>query len=123
MTAPGAREPLVAVLYSVPLLYEAISSSLDEIAEVHGFPARRGDPVGLLRALAPDAVVVDDPAEAEAVSGWAEEQDVPLVHVRLVERKLRLLRHGEWQESIGASADAIRNVIAGSLYARDPVRS
>ena len=122
MTAPGAREPLVAVLYSVPLLYEAISSSLDEIAEVHGFPARRSDPVGLLRALAPDAVVVDDPVEAEAVSVWAEEQDVPLVHVRLVERKLRLLRHGEWQESIGASADAIRNVIAGSLYARDPVR-
>jgi hypothetical protein len=112
----------VAVLYSVPLLYEAISSSLDEIAEVHGFPARRGDPVGLLRALAPDAVVVDDPVEAEAVSGWAAEQDVPLVHVRLRERKLRLLRHGEWRESIGASADAIRNVIAGSLYARDPVR-
>ena len=123
MTARGTREPLVAVLYSVPLLYEAISSSLDEIAEVHGFPARRGDPVGLLRALTPDAVVVDDPAEAEAVSGWAAEQDVPLVHVRLRERRLGLLRHGEWQESIGASADAIRNVIAGSLYARDPVRS
>ena len=123
MTAPGAREPLVAVLYSVPLLYEAISSSLDEIAEVHGFPARRGDPVGLLRALAPDAIIVDDPVEAEAVSGWAEEQDVPLVHVRLRERKLRLLRHGEWQESIGASADAIRNVIAGSLYARETIRS
>jgi hypothetical protein len=123
MTAPGAREPLVAVLYSVPLLFEAISSSLDEIAEVHGFPARRGDPVGLLRAVAPDAVVVDDPVEAEAVSGWAKEQEVPLVHVRLRERKLRLLRHGEWQESIGASADAIRNVIAGSLYARDPARS
>ena len=122
MTAPGAREPLVAVLYSVPLLYEAISSSLDEIAEVRGFPAHRGDPVGLLRALTPAAVVVDDPVEAEAVSVWAEEQDVPLVHVRLLERKLRLLRHGEWQESIGASADAIRNVIAGSLYARDPVR-
>jgi hypothetical protein len=123
MTARGAREPLVAVLYSVPLLFEAISSSLEEIAEVHGFPARRGDPVGLLRALAPDAVVVDDPVEAEAVSGWAEEQDVPLVHVRLLERKLRLLRHGEWQESIGASADAIRNVIAGSLYARETIRS
>ena len=123
MTAQGTGEPLVAVLYSVPLLYEAISSSLDEIAEVHGFPARRGDPVGLLRALAPDAVVVDDPAEAEAVSAWAEEQDVPLVHVRLLERKLRLLRHGEWTDSIGASGDAIRNVIAGSLYARDTVQS
>jgi hypothetical protein len=123
MTVQRGRGPLVAVLYSVPLLYEAISSSLDEIAEVHGFPAGRGDPVGLLRALAPDAVVVDDPAEAEAVSAWAEEEDVPLVHVRLLERKLRLLRHGEWKDSIGASGDAIRNVIAGSLYARDAVQS
>ena len=122
MTGEGTRQPLVAVLYSVPLLDEAISSSLDEIAEVRGFPAHRGDPVGLLRALTPAAVVVDDPVEAEAVCGWAEEGDVPLVHVRLRERKIRLLRHGEWEESIGASADAIRNVIAGSLYTRDTVR-
>jgi hypothetical protein len=119
----GRGQPLVAVLYSVPLLCEAISSSLESIAEVRGFPARRGDPIGLLNALAPAAVVVDDSAEAEALRRWAEEENVPLVQVRLRERKLRLLRHGEWEESIGASADAIRNVIAGALYARDPVGS
>jgi hypothetical protein len=119
MTGIDERQPLVAVLSSVPLLSEAISLSLDGIANVRGFPAQRGDPIGLLEALAPAAVVVDDTAEAEAVRQWAEDQGVPLVHVRLHKRKIRLLRHGEWQESIGASAEAIRNVIAGSLYAHD----
>jgi hypothetical protein len=123
MTSVGERQPLVAVLSSVPLLSEAISLSLDGIANVRGFPARRGDPVGLLSALAPAAVVVDDTAEAEAIRRWAEDRDVPLVHVRLHKRKIRLLHHGEWQESIGASAEAIRNVIAGSLYADGGVPS
>jgi hypothetical protein len=123
MTTAGKGQPLVAVLSSVPLLSEAISSSLEGIADVHGFPARRADPIGLLNALAPAAVVVDDSAEAEAVRPWAEAHDIPLLHVRLRKRKLRLLRDGEWQESIGASSEAIRNVIAGSLYAHGGVRS
>lgn len=123
MTAGRPQQPLVVVLYGVPLVCEAISSSLEGIAEVRGFPAHRGDPVGLLRALAPDAVVVDDPAEAAAVRGWAEENEIPLVHVRPRERKLRLLRDGEWLDSIGGSADTIRNAIAGALYARDAARS
>ena len=123
MTSIGERQPLVAVLSSVPLLSEAISLSLEGIANVRSFPARRDDPIGLLDAVAPAAVVVDDTAEAEAVRQWAEDQGVPLVHVRLHKRKIRLLRHGEWQESIGASAEAIRNVIAGSLYADGGVPS
>jgi hypothetical protein len=122
MTSGGERQPLVAVFSSVPLLSEAIALSLEGIANVRGFPARRGDPTGLLSALTPAAVVVDDTAEAEAVRRWAEGRDVLLVHVLLHKRKIRLLRHGEWQESIGASSDAIRNAIAGSLYAHDGVR-
>jgi hypothetical protein len=115
------RVPLVAVLYSVPLLGEAISSSLRDIAEVRGFPAGRGDPIGLLRVLRPDAVVVDDAGEGEAIRSWAESGGVPLVHVRLRERKIGVLHEGEWEESIGASVDAIRNAVAGSLYARHPI--
>ncbi len=117
-TDGDGRRPLVAVLYSVPLLGEAISSSLRDIAEVRGFQAGRGDPVGLLRVLRPDAVVVDDAGEAEAARTWAEDGGVPLVHVRLRERKIGVLRGSEWEESIGASVDAIRNAVAGALYAR-----
>ena len=123
MINSGRRQPLVAVLYRVPLLCEAIASALDNIAEVWTFPARRGGTVGLLRSVRPDAVVVDDPIEAAAVRAWAESQDVPLVEICLHEQKVRMLQDGEWKESVGASAESIRNAIAGSLYARDGIVS
>jgi hypothetical protein len=112
------RQPLVAVICTVPLLSEAIASALDNIADVRTFPARRRDVVGLLSFVQPDAVVVDDPIEAAEARSWAQSQDVPLVHICLRQQKLRVLRNGEWQETLGASAESIRNVIAGSMYAR-----
>jgi hypothetical protein len=118
MSGDGARQPLVAVLYSVPLLCEAISSALDDIAEVRTFRALRGDTVGLLRSITPDAVVVDDPIEAARARRWTESRGIPLVHISLRERKISVLRGGEWEESSGASAASIRNVIAGSVFAR-----
>jgi hypothetical protein len=123
MSRSGRREPLVAVIYTVPLVYEAIASALDDIAEVRSFPGRSGDTVGLLRSVRPDAVVVDDPAESAQVQDWAESQNLPLMEIRLRERKIRVLRNGKWEESAGASAGSIRNAIAGSIYARDEVRS
>jgi hypothetical protein len=113
-----ARQPLVAVLYSVPLLCEALDSALQNIARVESFPAGRGDAVGLLRSIRPDAVVVDDPDEAERALRWAKRHHVPLVHVGLREQKIRVLRNGDWEQRPGATAEAIRNELAGSLYGR-----
>jgi hypothetical protein len=121
MSRDSARQPLVAVLYSVPLLCEAISSALDDIAEVRMFRALHGDTVGLLESVQPDAVVVDHPSEAARVRGWSESRGVPLVHINLRERKISLLRGGNWEESSGAGAGSIRNVIAGSIFARGAV--
>jgi hypothetical protein len=118
MNASGRRRPLTAVLYRVPLLCEAITSALDDLADVWTFPARRGDSVGLIRSIHPDAIVVDDPIEAATVEGWAERHDVPVVEICLREQKVRVLQGGEWTESAGASAASIRNAIAGSLLAR-----
>ena len=123
MSITGRRQPLVAVLYSVPLLCEAISSALDDIAEVRMFRASRGDTVGLLRSLRPDAVVVDHPAEAEEAREWSEEREIPLVHINLRERKIGVLRGGVWEESTGAGRESIRNIIAGAMYARGGVGS
>jgi len=123
VTEHAEGQPLVMVLYSLPLMCEAIASSLEAFADVRGFPALRPDPVGLLDAVAPDAVVVDHALEAAAVRNWAQRENVPLIHIRLRERKIRILRHGVWEESIGASSEAIRNVIAGALYARHAVGS
>jgi hypothetical protein len=118
MTVTGTRQSLVAVVYSVPLLCEAISSALDDIAEVRTFRARLGGTVGLLQSLRPDAVVVDHPHEAAEARTWTQDRGIPLVHVNLRERNIRVLRAGDWEESAGASPESIRNVIAGAMYAR-----
>jgi hypothetical protein len=117
MKAPK-RQPLVALLYTVPLLQEALRSTLDTIAEVEAFPARRGDVAGLLRSINPDAVVVDDSYEADEVQRWAKRHRTPVVHICLSDQTIRVLRNGEWDESTGTSVESIRNVLAGSLYGR-----
>jgi hypothetical protein len=110
------RQPLVALLYSVPMLREALESALDSVVELRAFPARRGDVAGLLRSVKPDAIVVDDEKEADAVRAWAKRHGRPVVHVSLRDQKIRVLQNGSWEESAGAAAESIRNVLAGSLY-------
>ena len=114
----GSRtEPVVAAVCAVPILTEALRTILDGIAEVRTFPARGGDTVGLLRSLAPDAIVVDTEDEAQAAAPFARDAELTLVHVLLRERKLRVLSGEEWQEfEDGASPEEIRNVLVGALY-------
>jgi hypothetical protein len=112
------RQPLVAFLYSVPLLHEALLSTLDSIAEMQAFPAGRGDVTGLLRSVNPDAIVVDDASEADQALAWANRYGMPLIHISLQDQKIRVLRNGTWEESPGTSAEAIRNTLAGSLWGR-----
>ena len=87
MTA-AKRQPLVAFLYSVPLLHEALLSTLDSIADVQAFPAGRGDVTGLLRSVKPDAIVVDDADEADEARGWAKRHhDAARAHLVCVTRR------------------------------------
>jgi hypothetical protein len=111
-----ARHPFVVVLYKVPLFCEALDSALDDLAEVQRFPAGRGDTVGLLRSIRPDAIVVDDPSEAERARRWARRHRVPLLLVGLREETIRILRNGRWEERPGATVEAIRNALAGLLF-------
>ena len=112
-------KPLVVAVYSVPLLCEALSATLEDIAEVRGFPAGRGDTLGLLRVLRPDAIVVDAEDEAEAVSAFADESHVPILHISLKDRKLRWLKKNIWQEAEGESSpEEIRNLLVAGVYAR-----
>jgi hypothetical protein len=117
--------PLVAVLCSVPLLGEAMVSAL-EFAEVRSFAQSGGDVEGLLGWLRPDALIVDSSVGAEAATSYAREHDLPLVHVSVRDRTLHLFRAGKWEQvsnGDGPTPEAIRNVVAGSLFARGgPVR-
>jgi hypothetical protein len=112
--------PLVAVLCSVPLLGEAMGSAL-EFAEVRSFSAGGGDIAGLLHWLRPDALIVDSEAGAAEAAELARQNHLPLLHVSMRERELRLFRGGEWElvgNGEGPTPEAIRNVVAGSLFAR-----
>ena len=112
--------PLVVAVCAVPLLHEALAATLEDMAEVRGFPAHRGDTLGLLRGLRPDAVVVDAEDEAEAAASFAQETRSPILHISLEERKLRILRNGDWEDAGegGASPEGIRNILAAGLFAR-----
>jgi hypothetical protein len=116
----ASARPLVVALCSVPLLQEALAAALEDIADVQGFPAHRGDTVGLLRWLKPDAVVVDAEDEAEAAASFAKGSNLPILHISLSERKLRVLRDGDWEEagSEETSPEAIRNILVAGLFAR-----
>jgi hypothetical protein len=119
----GETETLVAVVCRVPLLSEALEAALEGIAGVRWFPAGRGDTDGLLRALAPDAIVVDTEAEAHQAVPFALEKHVPLVQVSLRERSLRTFEDGHWHEpDEDASPESIRNVLVGGIFGREHVR-
>lgn len=111
------REPLVVLLYSVPLLVEALKQPLAEVGEVRAFQAD-DDVAGLLRWLEPDALVVDSDENARRAAAWAREAAVPLVHVVLSSGRIRILASGEWREldERDDSPETIRNVIAGHLF-------
>ncbi len=118
---PEARtRPLVAVICSVPLLGEAISSAL-EFAEVRSFAAAGGDVAGLLGWLRPDALIVDSAAGAESAREYARDSELPVIHVSLRDHTLHLLRGGEWERvsnGDGPTPEALRNIVAGALFAR-----
>jgi hypothetical protein len=116
----GDTRPLVAVICSIPLLGEAMIAAL-EFAEVRTFAAGGGDVEGLLGWLHPDALIVDSNAGAAAAASYALEHDLPLLRVSLRERSLHLFRVGEWElvsNGDGPTPEAIRNIVAGSLFAR-----
>ena len=112
---------MIAAICAVPLLCEALTAALEGIAEVESFPAGGGDPDGLLRWLRPDGLVVDTPEAAAAIEGYARATGCPLVHVQLAKQQLRVLKDGNWKKVKDASAESIRNVLVGCIYAPGPV--
>jgi hypothetical protein len=113
-------QPVVAVICRVPILGEAIAEALDSFAVVRRFPGTGGDTSGLLRWLAPDAVVVDSRSDADAAAAYAERTDAHVVHVSLEDGTLRVLDGGNWNrpEGVAACPEGIRNVLVGGLFGR-----
>jgi hypothetical protein len=113
------------MLFSVPLLAEAVHAALEPIADVQSFPTRAGDTVGLLRSLRPDAVVVDSETEAAQAVAVAAGADMPVFQIDLRAAAVRVYEDGDWltvSDVEGPTPEGIRNAVAAGLYAREPVR-
>ena len=122
MSERERAEPLVAVVCRIPLVFEALTAALEGIADVRPFPAERADTAGLLRALAPDAVVVDSEAEARDAEAFVRETGALLVHISLDDETLRRFEDGRWHEpEAAASPEAIRNALVGGIFGRKRV--
>ena len=111
--------PLVALVGSVPLLAEALRAALD-FADLQSFDAKGGEIGGLLSWLRPDAVVVDGEKEATDAAAYALAHPLPVLHISLGERALRLFIGDHWREIPAGEAgepETVRNVLAGALFA------
>ena len=113
----SGMQPLVAVVSRVPLLSEGIAAALADVAEVRLFAANGGTD-GLLRSVRPDAIIVDDRAQAEDSTPFAREAGTPLFHISLRDGHFQVLGIDGWSDGDGASPEAIRNAVAGALYGR-----
>lgn len=106
MALIGRTTPLVAVVFRVPLIVEALAAAFDGIADVQGVRHGDGGLEGLLRALRPDAVVVEG-GEAQAF-----DLQVPIVHVDLERQTVEVWTDGAWRvEDVDLSGEAIRNAV------------
>jgi hypothetical protein len=119
----SAAQPLVAFVCRAPVLSEALAASLALVANVRTFPAGRPDPVGLIRALRPDAMVVDDDEEAERLAPYARSARTPLVLIDAEANELRVLgTHGWDVVSYGDGIEGIRNLLVAQLFGRSQVK-
>lgn len=116
----GRTRPLVAVVSSMPMVFEALRDALGGFADVQSFPAQRGT-ASLLLSIRPDAAVVDEDEDLLEAESAARQLGFVLVHLALAQGSVRHLRDGEWvvvDEGGGLRPEAVRDVIAAGLYAR-----
>ena len=116
--AQGTRPPLVAFFTTAPVLARALAEILERIGEVQRFPAGRRDSAGLLRWLAPEALLVDDAEEAGDAIVFARDSGCPLIEVDVVGHMMRTLGADGWSEQTAteASPEAIRDIIVESIF-------
>jgi hypothetical protein len=108
--------PTIAVLYRLPLLVEALRHALEDVGEVRAFATPSGDPLQLLEALAPDAVVVDSERDAEAALAYAAETHRPALYIPWPELTLQVARATGWEPvAIDLSPEVLAMFLSDAL--------
>lgn len=110
MLLTARRRPLVAVVFRVPLFVEALTAAFDGLADLQQIRARDGALSGLLQALRPDAVVVEDSQFPEL------RVSAPILYVDLEAPTVRRLVDGEWHNlDLELSGEDIRNAVFDAI--------
>ena len=104
MRATRRLRPLVAVTCHAPLMAEGVATALDGVADTRLLPVAVDDLASLLRALMPDALVVD--RECAAARAHADEHSIPLFVVPV-----------ETADGDVPSPERLRALVVGSLLA------
>jgi hypothetical protein len=111
-------EPVIVAVTSVPLLNESMAAALDGIAVLSRFPSEVSDLAGLVRHIAPNALVGDSSDNIAELASIGEALSIPVVHVSLETQELRVLHDRNWTAfpAVGMSPLTIRNVLMGAIY-------
>jgi hypothetical protein len=95
---PTRSRPLIVAITDLPLFYQAVAGSLREFATVHALAPAGGDTSAVLRAINPDAVIVDNARDARAAAEAAREAGIRVIHLSPDESVLRLFDEEGWTE-------------------------
>lgn len=116
-------QPLVAFVCRAPVLSDALTDALSFFAEVCTIPAGRPDPDGLIHALRPDALVVDDRGVGERLTAYARDARIPLVLIATDANQLCVLAAEGWVAvEDGEGIAGVRNLLVAQLMGRGEVR-
>lgn len=117
-TRAGRSRPLVVTISDVPIFYEAVAGSLNDRATVQSLEHVGSDMEAVLRTIEPDAVIVDNERDAQAVAAMAAEQGFRIVHVSPDESVLRVLgARGGWSEQglRPMHSEAFRHILRNAI--------
>jgi hypothetical protein len=127
VNASTHREKLVVVLCVTPLLQEAVTTAVGDLATVAAIAPRGHDAASLIGWIDADAVIVETESDADAASEAARATGTSLVQIGPAQREVRFLTDDGWVAAAptgGSAIETLRGVLANRLlHARATRRS
>ena len=116
----GRTRPLVVTITDIPIFYEAVAEMLGDQASVHPLKPVGGDTEVVLRALDPDAVIVDSRRGARDLRKATLKRRIPLIHVDATGSALRVLGANGWRQlSLPVTtSDALQSLLAAAALGK-----
>jgi hypothetical protein len=111
---------LVVAITDTPMFYEAMAETLADQGCVHRLRPGGGDTEIVLRALDPDAVIVDSRRSASEARKSALKRGIPLIHIDSDGAVLRVLTANGWREHSlpQKTSEALQSLLLATVLGR-----